>query len=49
MLIQIAVFSTTIYLHPNVAQLAKKLGISRKCLWERRQRFGLPRKKKKAS
>lgn len=27
-------------------QLAKKLGISRKCLWERRQRFGLPRKKK---
>jgi DNA-binding NtrC family response regulator len=30
-------------------QLAKKLGISRKCLWERRQRFGLPRKKKQAS
>ncbi|MBT8145297.1 MAG: sigma-54 dependent transcriptional regulator [Gammaproteobacteria bacterium] len=29
-------------------QLAKKLGISRKCLWERRQRFGLPRKKKQA-
>jgi len=22
------------------------LGISRKCLWERRQRFGIPRKKK---
>jgi DNA-binding NtrC family response regulator len=30
----------------NETQLAKKLGISRKCLWERRQRFGLPRKKK---
>lgn len=30
-------------------QLARKLGISRKCLWERRQRFGLPRKKKRAS
>jgi DNA-binding NtrC family response regulator len=30
-------------------QLAKKLGISRKCLWERRQRFGLPRKKKQIS
>ena len=30
----------------NVTQLAKKLGISRKCLWERRQRFGIPRKKK---
>jgi len=30
-------------------QLAKKLGISRKCLWERRQRFGLPRKKKQVS
>ncbi len=26
--------------------LARKLGISRKCLWERRQRFDLPRKKK---
>ncbi len=25
-------------------ELAKKLGISRKCLWERRQRFGIPRK-----
>lgn len=32
----------------NETQLAKKLGISRKCLWERRQRFGLPRKKKQA-
>ncbi|MEJ2213697.1 MAG: sigma-54 dependent transcriptional regulator [Gammaproteobacteria bacterium] len=27
-------------------ELAKKLGISRKALWERRQRFGLPRPKK---
>ncbi len=26
-------------------ELAHKLGISRKCLWERRQRFNLPRKK----
>lgn len=33
----------------NETQLAKKLGISRKCLWERRQRFGIPRKKKNAS
>jgi len=33
----------------NETQLAKKLGISRKCLWERRQRFGIPRKKKTAS
>jgi len=32
----------------NETQLAKKLGISRKCLWERRQRFGIPRKKKLA-
>lgn len=31
----------------NETQLAKKLGISRKCLWERRQRYGLPRSKKK--
>ncbi|MDT8398281.1 MAG: sigma-54 dependent transcriptional regulator [Pseudomonadales bacterium] len=30
----------------NETELAKKLGISRKCLWERRQRFDLPRKKK---
>ncbi len=29
----------------NETELAKKLGISRKCLWERRQRFGIPRKK----
>ncbi len=27
-------------------ELAKKLGISRKALWERRQRFGIPRAKK---
>lgn len=33
----------------NETQLAKKLGISRKCLWERRQRFGIPRKKKQAA
>jgi hypothetical protein len=26
-------------------ELAQKLGISRKCLWERRQRFGIPRNK----
>ena len=26
-------------------ELAKKLGVSRKCLWERRQRFGIPRSK----
>jgi len=32
----------------NETQLARKLGISRKCLWERRQRFGLPRKKRQA-
>jgi two-component system, NtrC family, response regulator HydG len=25
--------------------LARKLGVSRKCLWERRQRLGIPRKK----
>lgn len=29
----------------NETELAKKLGISRKCLWERRQRFGIPRSK----
>ena len=31
----------------NETLLAKKLGISRKCLWERRQRFGIPRKSNK--
>jgi len=30
-------------------ELAQKLGISRKCLWERRQRLGIPRPKKSAS
>tara|TARA_B100000767_G_C19770097_1_gene539505 strand:+ start:2286 stop:3392 length:1107 start_codon:yes stop_codon:yes gene_type:complete len=29
----------------NETELAKKLGISRKCLWERRQRFAIPRNK----
>lgn len=29
-------------------ELAQKLGISRKCLWERRQRLGIPRPKKNA-
>ncbi len=28
----------------NETQLARKLGISRKCLWERRKRLGIPRK-----
>lgn len=28
-------------------ELAKKLGVSRKCLWERRQKLGIPRKQKK--
>ncbi|MGB0467377.1 MAG: sigma-54-dependent transcriptional regulator [Pontibacterium sp.] len=27
--------------------LAKKLGVSRKCLWERRQKLGIPRKQKR--
>ena len=31
----------------NETELAQKLGISRKCLWERRQRFGIPRSKQK--
>lgn len=30
-------------------ELAQKLGVSRKCLWERRQRFGIPRSKSGAS
>ncbi|MEX0623018.1 sigma-54-dependent transcriptional regulator [Saccharospirillum sp.] len=30
-------------------ELAQKLGISRKCLWERRQRLGLPRPKKSSA
>jgi two-component system response regulator HydG len=32
----------------NETELAHKLGISRKCLWERRQRFDLPRSRKKS-
>jgi len=31
--------------HMNETELAEKLGISRKCLWERRQRLGIPRRK----
>jgi DNA-binding NtrC family response regulator len=30
----------------NETELAKQLGISRKALWERRQRFGIPRERK---
>jgi len=30
-------------------ELARKLGVSRKCLWERRQRFGIPRRKSSGS
>lgn len=30
-------------------ELARKLGVSRKCLWERRQRLGIPRTKASAS
>jgi two-component system, NtrC family, response regulator HydG len=30
-------------------ELAQKLGVSRKCLWERRQRFGIPRQKNAVS
>ncbi|GAB2605126.1 sigma-54-dependent transcriptional regulator [Nitrincola alkalisediminis] len=33
----------------NETDLAKNLGISRKCLWERRQKLGIPRKPKKES
>jgi DNA-binding NtrC family response regulator len=33
----------------NETELAQKLGISRKCLWERRQRFDLPRKGKRGA
>ena len=34
--------------HMTETELAQALGISRKTLWERRQRFGLPRSKKKS-
>lgn len=30
-------------------ELARKLGVSRKCLWERRQRLGIPRKRGKTN
>lgn len=32
--------------HTTETELARKLGISRKSLWERRQRLGIPRKKR---
>ena len=35
--------------HMTETELARKLGISRKCLWERRQRLGIPRRKSSAS
>jgi DNA-binding NtrC family response regulator len=35
--------------HMTETELAKKLGISRKCLWERRQKYSLPRKKGNSS
>ena len=35
--------------HMSETELAKKLGISRKCLWERRQKYGIPRKKGKVA
>ncbi len=31
--------------HMTETELARKLGISRKCLWERRQRLGIPRRR----
>ncbi|WP_217476416.1 sigma-54-dependent transcriptional regulator [Stutzerimonas stutzeri] len=35
--------------HMTETELARKLGISRKCLWERRQRLGIPRRKTSAT
>lgn len=35
--------------HMTETELASRLGISRKCLWERRQRFGIPRSKASSS
>ncbi len=32
--------------HMSETELARKLGVSRKCLWERRQRLGIPRNTK---
>lgn len=34
--------------HMTETELARKLGISRKCLWERRQRLGIPRSRNNA-
>ena len=34
--------------HMSETELAKRLGISRKSLWERRQRLGIPRGNKKS-
>ncbi|KAA0873663.1 sigma-54-dependent transcriptional regulator [Nitrincola tapanii] len=33
----------------NETELARTLGISRKCLWERRQKLGIPRRAKRAT
>lgn len=35
--------------HMTETELARKLGVSRKCLWERRQRLGIPRRKSSSS
>ena len=35
--------------HMTETELARKLGISRKCMWERRQRLGIPRRKSGAA
>ena len=35
--------------HMAETELARKLGVSRKCLWERRQRLGIPRRKSGAT
>lgn len=35
--------------HMTETELARKLGVSRKCLWERRQRLGIPRRKASSS
>ncbi|MEZ1512399.1 sigma-54 dependent transcriptional regulator [Pseudomonas soli] len=35
--------------HMTETELARKLGVSRKCLWERRQRLGIPRRKSNAT
>ena len=33
----------------NETELAKRLGVSRKCLWERRQKLGIPRNPKRST